>query len=239
MESRGKYSRKFAVSNRILFEEKINKSNVIIYSLSPSDYVIENSKKEISKLIPKENSDKIKIIDNTINETSVVILIMIDNFGILLGSDLENNKHSEKGWQHIIEESVLKDKKIYFFKIPHHGSITGHSEKLWKNHIEKDSYSIMTPFIKGKNKIPANEQIELLLKQNEEIYITSSPFLRKKVKRENPVEKMIDQVAKNINIINDYLGHIRIRFKIEELNSKKEIKLFYNAIKLKSLVETK
>jgi len=231
LKNRGNSNRKSAISDRILFQNIINKSEITIYSLSPSSLVVENSKTEIVKLLPKENSNKIKIVNHSINETSVVLLIMIDGIGILLGSDLENNESPDYGWKNVIEATIFKDKKVNFFKIPHHGSKTGYSEDLWLNYISKDSVSILTPFINGKNNLPTNEGKKILLDKNEEIYITSSPTLKRKIKRENIVEKMIDQAVKNITVTNNLLGHIRIRFKVDELENKK-IDLYKNAVKL-------
>ena len=232
LKTRTKDNRKYALADILLYKDKVNNFDISIHSLSPSHNEFEDALKDILSLIPKENDYKLKIPSNReINGTSIVLLIMINDTGILLGADLENKNDECYGWKNVLKTNALKDKTITFFKIPHHGSKTGYSEDLWNYCIDKDNYSFLTSFVNGKNKIPSNKEINDLLKKSQKLYITSDPQQRiKQIKRKPSIQKMVNMNVKNIIQSNGEFGHIRVRFKPYNLDDIK-IRLYGKAKK--------
>jgi len=65
------------------------------------------------------------------NYTSIVLWLKHNMDRILLGGDLEE-ADSYNGWSILINglKSTIVDSKANVYKVVHHGSITGHHEKI-------------------------------------------------------------------------------------------------------------
>ncbi len=100
----------FAVANRLLWKGSLNNAglryNCSIYSLSPSDASVLAAKLDYQDLLPREKEPKRRLIAATPNHTAIVIWVNIEDFNILLGSDLEETGDPQKGWSVIIDDLV-------------------------------------------------------------------------------------------------------------------------------------
>ncbi len=140
-----------------------------------------------------------------------------------------NNK--KMGWDAILNYSNTISDDFEYFKIAHHGSKTGHHEKLWSKYFNQDTIYTITPFEWGRHKIPTIEDINRICAISNNVYITEENTF--KVKRDNNVEKMIKDVVGNslkTKIFSN--GHIRCRKEIDNPNAKWRIDLFNNSRKL-------
>ncbi len=216
---------KFALENRILFNNQLYQ----IYSLSPSDHAMLLALKEITYLLPKEAQPRKGIPHIHPNHTGIVLLIVINGKGILLGADLEEKGDNRMGWTKIINSQERPKIKSDNFKIPHHGSVTAHHEGIWVSLLEKEPLSFLTSFIMGDRVLPKKADINRILSYTSNAWITTNPNERKKsIKREPMIEKTIKQTVKYIRALPDS-GHIRIRFDSKE---KCETELFGSAMLL-------
>ncbi|WP_435547635.1 MBL fold metallo-hydrolase [Desulfobacterium sp. N47] len=178
------------VSNDQRIYNKINNGIVCeIWALSPSSESILNSLKEIANLIPPPDESLIRSVipKPTQNHNSVVLNLKYNNYNILLGSDLEETKNPLTGWSCIVHSSNRPCEKSLLFKIPHHGSITGHSDDVWEKMIEKDAICIMTSKIGGKKDLPDQTDINRIKKFTQNLYSTS--YLYQKNKNETQLLK--------------------------------------------------
>ncbi len=228
-------SLKFAIADRPLWNCKYEVNSSIfectVYSLSPSDKAVIASKKEIGNLIPKENQER-NVIAPLIktNHASVVLWVTINNFSILLGADLEEDKNPHGGWSAIIESTTRPDEKATYFKIPHHGSQNAHHPGIWETLLVPKPIATLTPFSKGSS-LPTDEMINTICKNTPNAYSTAIPKLEKRLKRYNKtVDKTIlETVGKNIYLKNSSFGHVRFRTKISEESN---VELFGDGIHL-------
>jgi hypothetical protein len=102
-----------------------------IWTLSPSDAQLEISLREIGRLVPQLSRTKRRMPSQRPNHLAVVTLIKIGSVSALFGADLEETRDPETGWSAIVKSTSRPQIRCRVFKIPHHGSVTGHSDDVW------------------------------------------------------------------------------------------------------------
>ena len=177
-----------------------------INTLSPQDFEIFSY---IDNLNRKLITNKVyyDIPDN--NCLSIVLLFRYKKQGILLGSDMVNNSDTNLGWNGIINNYT--DIKSNIFKIPHHGSITGHNDKIWTNLLQDCPTSILTTFNKG-SKLPTDEDIQRIKNLSEKLYIIGS-----NTKKDKNKERLAKKVLKDVSIkaVTQEIGLVRYRYNLK------------------------
>ncbi|MCK5615459.1 MBL fold metallo-hydrolase [Candidatus Pacearchaeota archaeon] len=212
----------------------LNRPFYEVYSLAPSDYSTLNAIKEIATLLPEEHKPRKAIPNPKVNNSSIVLLIIVNGEGILLGGDIEETNNLRQGWLRIINSCEKPQSKSFLFKISHHGSKNSHHDGIWINLLNKESVSFLTAFSLGNNSLPSESDIKRILSKTDNAWITSNPRQGRRVcKRDRTTEKTIKQSVKSIKSLSDE-GHIRIRRRHGE--GKYEIELFGTASKLQNCV---
>jgi len=226
-------SPKRAIADRLLYVDRNQTMSYscVITSLSPSDASILLSNAQLSKFIPKLNDDRKRIPDMSPNPTSVVILVQINKKVILLGSDLEVGMDKNCGWEAIIKSSTKPNERAHIFKIPHHGSENADHPTVWESMLTPNPLTIMTPFDRGKKKLPTDSDIKRILSKKGNSYLTAGNTDRK-IKLPNKVDKEMQRFIIKRKIINSNFGHIQLRSAYQTENNDWNIELFGNAYKL-------
>ena len=151
-----------ATANKRIYKTEMDGLPSEIWSLSPSSESIVHSLQEIANLIPAPD-EKIfrKVIPRpTQNHNSVVLYLKYEDNNVLFGSDLEETKNPLTGWSFIVNSTNRPSEKSHIFKIPHHGSITGHSNDVWQKMVKNNSVGIVTTKIGGRGCIPKQSDID-------------------------------------------------------------------------------
>jgi len=224
-----------AIQDRLLYSnKKLNGIDSLVISLSPSDYVINEFDREISTLITEFGGSEKKVIYNSPNDKSVVILIKINDQRILLGSDLEVSENPQKGWRCIIQESIVFNEKSHIFKIPHHGSITAYEKSIWDSLIDNNAIAKLSPWKNGDKKLPKKEMIDAFLSHTSELYITSIPSKAKghAKKRDKSIEKAIRQKNSTLKEVKFYEGIVRCSLDLSSKSPAWNVELFGGAKKV-------
>ncbi len=222
--------------DHLIHNDNVGKNNISVFALSPSDASISYSQKEIISLLSEyKNSNKV-ISKTKPNDNSIVILININSDSILLGADLENRNDKVTGWEAVFKTQSIKGKKAKIFKIPHHGSETSYNSDLHSSFIENDHISMLTPFNRGRKKLPTKNDIEKILSHTAKSFITSSTHGLKIKKRNIKVNKILNDFDFLVKEYPFEYGHIRIRKDFSVKNSDWKIDLFGNAICLKEIL---
>jgi beta-lactamase superfamily II metal-dependent hydrolase len=133
-----------------------------------------------------------------------------NNQTMLLGSDLEETTDAETGWRAIINSSVRPEGKACLFKIPHHGSITGHSEDVWTHMVDGDAICLLTEHTRGKYSLPTDKDIERIKENTSKLFCTSLPR-QKIVKRDSTVERTLRGMVKDRKSLGGDIGHVQVR----------------------------
>ncbi len=228
---------KLASADKILFEENLSSlgdgCNVAIYSLSPSDEAVLQAMLALGKYLPEIREQKKRIAVPSKNRSSVVLWCMIGGHRILLGADLERTASPQSGWSVIVEESQAVDGKADVFKVPHHGSENGHHDAVWNDLLVSNPLALLTPFNKGRVKLPTTEDIARLRKLSPHVYSSARPPVDGYTKWRNPVvREKIKDVAESMKSVQKGSGHIRLRRHIVDENDEWCIELFGDAIQV-------
>ena len=94
--------------------------------------------------------------------------------GAILGGDLEN---TDNDWDNIAQDYSYN--RCNIFKIPHHGSSNGYSEKVWQNMLKEKPISIVTRF--NPSSLPQERELKKLLEKSSSVYVLGG--VKKKAKR--------------------------------------------------------
>ncbi len=206
---------KKAIADRILHRitrsESLLAEDVEIYSLSPSDKQIENFYQTIGSMVPPVGVTRQSIPSPSINDISVVILIKIGEFSILLGSDLEETSDLQTGWSVILNSTGRPQEKASIFKVPHHGSENGHHQGIWEEMLAEKPIAILSPFNRGKTKLPQDRDIERIKGLTPTAFLSSNKYRPKVKKYPKAVKKMMDSSARVTNSSIGEMGLIRLR----------------------------
>lgn len=216
----------YAIKGTIIWNSQIQNHNAKIISLSPHPEVFDKAIRSIISEIPSVNSSIGSIKPPKTNYTSIVLWVIVGNDRLLLGADMEESS-DYKGWTLLLEDKSLIDKKAQVYKVAHHGSETGHHDKIWSDLLENNPICMIAPW-KG-NRLPSQSDIDRIKQSSNEIYISHSSEERK-AKSDNKVVKRFLE-SKNAKYLFPEFGMVRLRKKIDDLNWTTEC--FGNAEKIK------
>ncbi len=204
-----------ASEGKILFE-LLEPNNSIplgckILSLSPSDADVFNFMKNIANMMPENNTPKRSAKRISENQASVVMHVGYGNICLLLGSDMENNHDIDSGWDAIINSDVFSLQKSVIYKVPHHGSVTGHNDRIWEGLLLESPLSVVTPFVNGRVQLPTKDQINSIMSKSLNLLATGLPSNVRNKKRDASVEKEIKSANIKLKPLGAGLGAIRLR----------------------------
>ena len=220
---------KTAIQDKLLLKTDFTE----IYSLSPSDFVINEFNNEISTLITEYGSSNRKIIVQTPNEKSVALYITVNGNSVLLGSDLEVSTNKNKGWICILDNCQCFDTKASLFKIPHHGSSNGYHSRIWDELVGQNAVAELTPWNLGKGKLPNSGMLNCYLNHTDKLYSTSSLTMSDSAKkREKSISKAIKSFNGSVSEVKYKLGIIRCRLNFLNKNAAWSTDLFGEALKI-------
>lgn len=220
-----------AIADRLLLRHPRGHGQCEIYSLSPSDFSVGLLKSMLEIIFPSEHTQKNRIPEIKPNYSAVVLWINTANFSILLGADLENTLDPRTGWISILDSPTRPLGKADVFKIPHHGSNNADEPRVWKEMLDTNPYSILTPFALGRHLLPSAQDVIRILANTQNAFSTATVHLRRSPARPQAVERSIREVTRYIRQIHHSSGQIRLRRKYT-VNSSWQIELFDGALAL-------
>ncbi|MFC3115964.1 MBL fold metallo-hydrolase [Cellvibrio fontiphilus] len=211
MENNAKSRLRVVGANYIFFDNKDLGARLI--ALSPSASAINQSISALTQLMPIPNSDRLPLVlPSGPNLNAVALHLSFDGMSALLGSDLEWSENSEVGWHAVLNDQIysqLQLSKATIFKVPHHGSDTGHHEKIWKDLLSDKPTSLTTPFFRSS--LPRPTDVERITTLSSVFALAKSKSAQKVPKRDKIVEAAIKSSAKQIIPIDSFVGHIQLR----------------------------
>ena len=152
------------------------------------------------------------------NAVSVVGWAAVGESSALLGADLENSGDDLSGWTAIVNSTRLPRGKAQVFKIPHHGSKTGHNTEVWKQLIEDSSIAALAPWQRGR-KLPKNTDIFRIKEFTNKLFTARDRIETPYKAGPSPVDKMLRASNASLtSIVNDY-GYVQMRCKVGGVNA--------------------
>lgn len=227
----------FAKANTRIIHEK-GPPSCEVWALSPSSAEIELSLREFAKMLDDRpnNSAKPVVRPAKPNDTAVVLWIKIGERILLLGADLEERRSSphsspatDCGWTAILGSGSRPKSAAEIFKVAHHGSQTGHHDEIWSTLLRSKPLSLMTPFVRGKCRLPSDNDKDRILSLSSEAYMSAS-LRPKKYKPKDRVVAWAYQ-GKNPTVALP-MGHIVARASALDATSPWDIQLLEGALPL-------
>lgn len=199
-------------SKTVFFSNSEYSSRLI--ALSPSDeatnQAVANIVGHTQKVGERRKKAKVKTSRNL---NAVALYFEFNGYSALLGSDLEepSNSTDYTGWSAIINSGIIKDLEISksdIFKVPHHGSITGHHDDVIEKMLIDKPISATTPYTVSS--LPAQVDLKRISGYSKEFWITTEQG--GKIKRPRDVTNIMKRHARDWFTINQKMGHVQIRF---------------------------
>lgn len=146
------------------------------------------------------------------NHLSVALWVKVGAVQLLLGSDLEECGDPASGWSAIVGSPERPQGLASVFKIPHHGSKTGHHDGVWETMVRRCPVAVLSPFQNGSVRLPTQKDAARILERAPESYITARfPAGATRKRRSAAVERTIRDIVGKLRAAQPRTGWVRIR----------------------------
>jgi hypothetical protein len=183
---------------------------VEVTALSPSALEVQSFLEELRRLFPTGRQPKRRMPTLGPNNGSLVLWISIGPAIILLGADLEERGKAGYGWKAILEDTAAPTGKGQVFKIPHHGSASGHLHEIWTDKLERNPLSVLSPYNRG-HKLPTRIDVDRILGYAPNSYSTSRFESARPHPRDRAVERQIREMGVKLHSVKLETGRVTIR----------------------------
>jgi beta-lactamase superfamily II metal-dependent hydrolase len=206
----------FAAPDRPVFRfveaEATAGGSCILTTLSPADKQLELFFQEIAAMMPEVRQPKRRAIPQGPNHVAVAVWISAGPEAILLGSDLEETGDPDTGWTVITNSKTRPRGLAGVFKIPHHGSMTGHSSSVWERMVAPNiAYALLTPFTRGSVSLPTVEDVSRIRGRTSNAYATSRIHSRSIARRAPEIERGIRETVGRLRAAETRFGRVTLR----------------------------
>ena len=228
----------FCISGRPVFERR-DRLPAKITCLAPSDAAFAVTQLRIrQELLPKVQGRRLRVPVLRENDSSVVIAVSVGTTSVLLGADLEERSRPGLGWQVILDGYPDDGERFGGFKIPHHGSHTGHHPETWGRLMQPGAWGAVTPFNRQRKPLPKRTDCERILGMTESAYITAPPGFGKFKHRDSAVQRTVYEATLAIGSEPGKQGHIRFRRYAHTEPTGWRVDLFGYALPIRTLLKT-
>ncbi len=203
---------KFAMADRPLFSIDDGSGGTLcrVTALSPSDLDFQRFLAKLSSLAPRRGITKFRLPAPTPNEVSVAMWVRIRETDILLGADLEESGQTGRGWIAVLDSSERPQGRAAVFKVAHHGSITGHHDRIWTELLVDAPVAILTPWNRG-SKLPTSADCSRIIDLTPNAYVTSHPRAPKKQTQEQAVARTLRESGIRVSYTEPDPGYVQLR----------------------------
>jgi hypothetical protein len=196
----------FSAENTLISESEICR----VKALSPSSAAVEQTMRSIASLLPKQRRPHLRVAAPSANEGSVALWVDGIKTAALLGADLEMADSDDRGWGAVLGLAPARIRRANLVKIPHHGSATGHDQRVWNELMETRPEAMVTPWTRGGNRLPtADDRQRILSLAPSAVLVGKSPA--KKHRYDPAVERVLREVARSRSAAIGRMGHARAR----------------------------
>jgi Metallo-beta-lactamase superfamily len=226
------------VSEGTMVFQRDPSASVFVKALSPSSAAYLAALARFSEgLVPKEDQSRSGIPNLEPNDLAIVLTVKVEALRFLLGADLEEGGRAGLGWQAVLDKFAHTDNSHEGFKIPHHGSVSGHHEEVWPKLFDQEAWAVLTPCVRGKNLLPEKTDIERICSYCRYPYITAQRSLTRYRYRDSTVQRQLREMGVTIDEEDSKQGHVRFRRSTSDSNSDWTVEMFGDACDLSNLLQ--
>lgn len=148
------------------------------------------------------------------NGASVATVVRGCGNNVLLGADLERSDNTESGWDAVVRYAK-PELRSSLFKVAHHGSGGADHPDIWAELVEEEVVAILTPWSKGTQFLPTQEDLDRLRTDAHSVFLTAVPSLAR-VRKDPDVERLVRRLhGEQINRLKGW-GHVRARRRLND-----------------------
>ncbi|MFH1328471.1 MAG: MBL fold metallo-hydrolase [Candidatus Bathyarchaeota archaeon] len=214
LSERRPFRRAFAIANRPVLNlpAEGTADSCIVTTLSPSDKEFDLFLRGIAELTPLPRQTKKRASYLRPNHAAVALWIESSSVKMLLGSDIEEKGDSLTGWAAIVHSAERPQGRSSIYKVAHHGSVTGHHDKVWSDMMIQHPIAVLSPFYHAGKKVPTDKDVARIVMLAPESYITTqNPVPKSKISRSSPVERTIRETVGKIRAAQPPMGWVSLR----------------------------
>lgn len=201
-----------------------------IHALSPGDESITRAIEDLAAyhIACRESHQPSQLTVGSPNHICVAMMVQVGEHHVLLGSDLEDTGDPLTGWSAVLSSASQPPAEVY--KVAHHGSQSGHVDRVWTQLLHPNPLALLTPFRWGRHRLPNAHDRERILSLTDRAYITADPnHDHGPAKRPPKVEQLLVSTARKRWLAAGKLGHVRWRADLRQENDAGRIELFEEA----------
>jgi hypothetical protein len=218
---------------------KPNPLAMSIMSMSPSDAAVLATISRLRGVVPKSKTVRRRLPNLQENDTSVVLSVEAAGHRVLLGGDLHVRADRSFGWLAIVDEEAGARAQHHVFKVPHHGSPTGHSDEVWDELLVQHPFAVTTPFVDGKVRLPSLGDCRRIVAKTPSAFLSAPPIPSKFRDANRTIEKTVLEATRSVQFVPGKYGHVRLRKRVDESPSGSwRVELFGSAVSMADYVRT-
>ncbi|ADV26535.1 hypothetical protein Psesu_0680 [Pseudoxanthomonas suwonensis 11-1] len=168
---------RFAAASQLLLSTTTEAGPVNVWALSPSSEECRRALVAVGSMLPREGAPIGHPPARRPNHLAMALLITVGDTALILGADLEEVGDPLVGWRKVLTEPVAQNIAATLFKVPHHGSDTAYYAPVWQSILTANPVAIVTPFERGKSKLPTADGIAQLKGHTPHLFVTSPRVL--------------------------------------------------------------
>jgi Metallo-beta-lactamase superfamily len=143
-----------------------------VTALSPVNAEYVRFIKSLAKHVPNSLTTKHRFPRPEENDISIAALVTVGDACALLGADLETTIDQNRGWNAVLASTNRPSRVASLFKVPHHGSKTGHHDEVWSGLLHSQPVAILTPWNRG-SKLPTHADRKRIASFTKQSFITA------------------------------------------------------------------
>lgn len=191
-----------------------------VFCLTPTDDMLKRFQQMLPEIFKDAAKSNIRLHPFEPNDIATVLMMEVNGHVAILGGDLEEDAKYRQ-WTYILDNSVALDGKSFsMIKIPHHGSETGFSERLWTEFACDAVTACMTSFNHGKVHLPMDEMVERYKGLATYLYLTVANT--QKITRGKTLDKAIKKLKPSLTVIPFNYGEITSHINLNKDNAEWE-----------------
>jgi len=181
-----------------------------VTALSPVNAEFVRFIQSLARHVPTDLTTKHRFPRPDENDISIAALLMVGNACALLGADLETTTSSNRGWNAVLASTNRPAAIGSLFKVPHHGSETGHHPDVWTGLLDPQPVAILTPWNRG-SKLPTRDDRKRISSFAERSFITATETTSVSRQANYAVEKTIRESKITVSAAESRTGRITAR----------------------------